>query len=205
MSLASLQNRRSHLMPPIDGRIDERNNPSDFMERAAQNRPVQANADGLLARSAQRDWDTYKQFYSGTIENLLGQLDSRDIVDSTQKRVDGMGERAQGMTRRDLSRSLAGLTPAQQKALERREGIMGATDATGQMNNARLQQRDVNQQRRSDLVSIATGASQMGSQGLGQAAGMQANRQMANANASAQNKAQLWQLGGSAALLMMGI
>lgn len=156
------------------------------------------NPDQALANTSMRDWQTYKNLYQPLIDDMISSANSRDIVEGAQDRIQGMGERTTDIRNRQMSRSLAGLTPAQREALERRGEFTTSQESDAAINNARIQQRDVNQNRRADLISTALGAAQQGSQGLSQAAGMQASRETANANASAAARNQNLGLGVSA-------
>lgn len=151
-----------------------------------------------LARTSERDYQTYKGTYQGLIDDLLGMADSTDIIEGAQERVDILGERTAGIQNRNDKRTLASLSPAQKAAIDKRSKFNTAQESTATMNNARVDQRTVNQNRRQELIATAMNASQSGAQGMGQAAGMSANREMAYRNAKTQHGNQM--LGTAATL-----
>jgi len=175
-------------------------NDMDLGVRGATTLRNVTDPDQTLSDVSMRDWRTYQDMYQPLIDDMIESANSRDIVEGAQDRIEGMGERTSEIRGRQASRSLASLTPAQRKALERRGSFTTAQESDAAINNARIQQRDTNQNRRAELISTALGAAQQGSQGLSQAAGMQASREMANANASASARNQ--NLGLATAALM---
>jgi hypothetical protein len=117
-----------------------------------------------------------------------------------QAREDQMRQNqiAQQVQQRNIERyGGAGLSNAQRQQQQRSLQLGGQLGLTGSLNNARIQQRQVNNALLNELIGIGQGVNQSSLSGLGDASAMAAQRAAAYKNAKAQHHSNMMGLGGA--------
>mgnify|MGYP001419737469 CR=1 FL=1 len=166
--------------------------------------PAVGDADASLSRITRRDWQTYVDEFLPFEMDLLDQVkNDTTLVDQAREDSARSATITQGIAERNKTRYGASLTPAQIQQANRtseRANTLGSIQA---VNNAQLQQKEVNTAVENQLINLAQGLQADSISGVTSAAQGQANREAANANAKAASKAQMYQ--GIASLGSMAI
>ena len=142
-----------------------------------------------------------KEFVIGAVRpferQLLGRLESTELVDQIPEDVAQQQEIAAGVARRDRERF--GFERSQALANEQARAVQrgGALNLAGGLNNARLQQDAINRQQLNQLVDFAGGINRSNLSSLGNAANLKTQRDNAYTAARAQAKAQRYGFIGS--------
>lgn len=154
--------------------------------------------DKISSRITREQWQHYLTQFDPLERNLVGEVNSRDIIDKTQSNLYKQNELADQSIRRNLDRFGLKMNGAQHDALERQRILGQAAGNTQAMSDAFITQRDRNMELGGDLMQLGRGVAGQGISGMSQAAGMQANRNSQNAQAKAANSAQRNQMLGGA-------
>lgn len=162
----------------------------------------QGSADKTAAHVAREEDRRYQDIYRPLNQELMEDLGQNKLIDAAQAEVAKLGP---------------GFTDAKQKArLKRQAGRQGMTlsadamrkiDDANQFNNAesavftldkaRINQRDYDDNLRSELINLGRGISRSGTNMLNEAANSEAARENANSQAKAANDAAKMQLAGT--------
>ena len=147
-------------------------------ERAAASSESSGSiAADTLAKISRDDLKNYLDTYGGMEEELLGDTDSRAMIDSA-KSSQVLGQQvSSGMQQRALSRYGASMTGAQQASHQRMSSLGNAASYTGAVNNSVLDQRDRNLGLKSGLTSMGKEQLSVALGGLSSAAGMESGRE----------------------------
>ena len=148
--------------------------------------------------------DYVKNFRDFEQELIEKATTDTSLIDYAKEDAATSAERTRAISKRNLSRYGAALTPAQQREMERSinrgttlGGIQGVSDA-------RIAQRDANQKLLGDLINIGQGVNRTSLAQLGSAAQDATARNNAYKQARASHKAQTAQaVGGLASMAIM--
>lgn len=168
--------------------------------------PSVSDPEATFAQITRQDYMDYINNFRDFEENLLGlteddSLRERAVADQqTQNRI------AQEVQQRNIERyGGAGLSNAQRQEQQRtlqRGGQLGVVNTS---NNARVQQRQINNALLNELIGIGQGVNQSSLSGLGDASAMAAQRAAAYKNAKAQHHSNMVGLGGAVIGAIFGI
>lgn len=159
------------------------------------------SADAIAGRVTRDQWSHYLEQFGPLESQLVSEVNSNDMVTGAVRDSSKQNAIAEQSFDRDKSRYGVNMTGVQGKQMERMRSLGDAANNTYAINNTRLEQRDRNISLGGDLMQIGRGVAGQGIDGLGQAAGMAAQRNAANAQAKAQASAQSNQMLGT----MVGI
>lgn len=172
--------------------------------------PEVTDPEKTYADITRSDYENYVRDFRGFEEGLLedAQTDT-SLIDKAGESAAKQTEIARGIQQRNIERyGGAGLTAVQRQEQEKAFNLGGATTTTGMLNNARIQQDQINRSTLADLINIGQGVNRSSLSGLGDASAMAANKRNAYNSAKAAHKSQMIGLGGSlasAALLAFAI
>jgi hypothetical protein len=168
--------------------------------------PQVKDPEATFAQITRQDYMDYINNFRDFEENLLGlteddSLRERAVADQqTQNKI------AQEVQQRNIERyGGAGLSNAQRQEQQRtlqRGGQLGVVNTS---NNARVQQRQINNALLNELIGIGQGVNQSSLSGLGDASAMAAQRAAAYKNAKAQHHSNMVGLGGAVIGAIFGI
>ena len=160
------------------------------------------SADAVAAAVTRDQWNHYLKQFAPLEEQLVGEINDNSLVLGAARDSAKQNAVAEQSFNRDMSRFGVNTTGVQAKQMARMRSLGDAANNTYAINNARLDQRDRNIALGGDLMQIGRGVAGQGISGLGDVAGMAAQRNAANAQAkaqaSAQNRANTTSLVGSA-------
>lgn len=146
--------------------------------------------DQTAARITREQWQHYLTQFDPLERQLVGEVNSRDLVDSTRAGLDRQHQVGGDSIRRNIERFGLNLNGAQRAQLTRQHEMGNAVNNTYAMSNAFINQRDRNMALGGDLMQLGRGVAGQGISGMSDAAGMQSQRDSANAQAKAQSSAQ---------------
>ena len=168
--------------------------------------PSVSDPEATFAQITRQDYMDYVNNFRDFEERLLSLRDDdslrqRAVADQkTQNRI------AQEVQQRNIERyGGAGLSNAQRQEQQRtlqRGGQLGVVNTS---NNARVQQRQINNALLNELIGIGQGVNQSSLSGLGDASAMAAQRAAAYKNAKAQHHSNMVGLGGAVIGAIFGI
>ena len=160
--------------------------------------PQVRDPEATFAGITRQDYNDYVKNFRDFELRLLGMteddsLRERAVADQeTQNRI------AREVSLRNQERyGGAGLSNAQRQQQQRNMQRSGQLGIANSSNNARVQQRQINNALLNELIGIGQGVNQNALSGLGDASGMAASRQAAYKNAKAQHYSNMMGLGGS--------
>lgn len=193
-------------MALYEGLYSERDYRRNAQNDYVSNLPSVSDPEATFAQITRQDYMDYINNFRGFEENLLGlteddSLRERAVADQqTQNRI------AQEVQQRNIERyGGAGLSNAQRQEQQRtlqRGGQLGVVNTS---NNARVQQRQINNALLNELIGIGQGVNQSSLSGLGDASAMAAQRAAAYKNAKAQHHSNMVGLGGAVIGALFGI
>lgn len=193
-------------MALYEGLYSERDHRRNAQNDYVSNLPSVSDPEATFAQITRQDYMDYINNFRGFEENLLGlteddSLRERAVADQqTQNRI------AQEVQQRNIERyGGAGLSNAQRQEQQRtlqRGGQLGVVNTS---NNARVQQRQINNALLNELIGIGQGVNQSSLSGLGDASAMAAQRAAAYKNAKAQHHSNMVGLGGAVIGALFGI
>ncbi len=164
------------------------------------NDPDQAFSDIL-----RQDYNDYIGNFREFEKRLLGMTDSTTLVDRTRENTQRQNEIASQVQARNLERyGGAGMSAAQRQQQERSAQRGGQLSLAGNVNNARVRQREINNALLQELVGIGQGINSSALSGLATGAQGEVARRGAYKNAKAQYRSSLIS-GGTAVLAAFGI
>lgn len=163
----------------------------------------------VQADITRQDFENYLKDFRGFEERLIAARDDTSLIEQSREDAIKQNRIAQEIQQRNVERyGGAGLSAAQRQEQQRALQRGGQLSLAGGLNNALVQQREINQRTLGDLINIGQGVNRSSLQGLGDASAMAANRQAAYKNAKAAHSSQMMQMGaglGSLALMAFGI
>ena len=193
-------------MALYEGLYDVRDYRSNSQNDYVSTLPSVREPEATFAQITRQDYMDYINNFRDFEENLLGlteddSLRERAVADQqTQNRI------AQEVQQRNIERyGGAGLSNAQRQEQQRtlqRGGQLGVVNTS---NNARVQQRQINNALLNELIGIGQGVNQSSLSGLGDASAMAAQRAAAYKNAKAQHHSNMVGLGGAVIGAIFGI
>lgn len=142
-------------------------------------------ADALVGLN-KRTFDNFEENYNPLIQDLIGRLNSNELVDNAKadsEQLLGRTTQAQGMSE---MQGLNRLTPAQRLAMKRRTEIRAKAQGDGNINNARIAQNDLNYENSRNLMQFAMGEQSSATNALAESAGLASSRDQAYKNGKAQ-------------------
>lgn len=170
--------------------------------------PEVRNPDKAYADLTRREYMDFVNNYGSFEDQAIrkAQTDT-SLIDQAQEDITGASALTANIQQRNIDRYGGQLTTAQQQQMEgalQRGNTLGGIQA---MNDARIQQKELNQSMLADLINIGQGVNRSSQSQLGQSAANETARKNAYQQAKAQSKAQTYstigQLGGAAIAIMM--
>jgi len=170
------------------------------------NLPNVKDPEATFAGITRQDYMSYVDNFRGFEEKLLGLTDDDSLRQRAVEDQKKQNEIATQVQQRNAERyGGAGLSNAQrqqQQATAQRGGQLGITNTS---NNARVQQREINNALINELIGIGQGVNQSSMAGLGDASAMSSQRAAAYKNAKAQHHSNMVGLGGALIGAALGI
>jgi hypothetical protein len=145
-------------------------------------------AENALVGLNSRSFNNYQQNYNPLIKDLIGRLNSTELVDDAKAESElllGRTTQAQNMSE---MQGLNRLTPAQRLAMKRRTEIRAKAQGDGNINNARIAQNDLNYDNSSNLMKFALQEQSSATDALANSAGLASSRDEAYKNGKAQTR-----------------
>lgn len=153
------------------------------------------SADKTLAANARAEDERYQELYRPVNQALMDELDENRLLTAAQDSVDdtyGTGytdTKTLARAKREAGRQGVTIDATSWKRVEREAELGNAEDITYSLSQARTDQRTYNDNLRQELINIGRGVATSGTNMLKDAANMETNRNITNANAAAQQKA----------------
>ena len=156
------------------------------------------NPDKVFADLLREDYDDYIKNFREFEKRLLGSTDDTTLIDRSRENAARQSEIAAGVQARNLERyGGAGLSQAQLQQQRRAAQRGGALSLANTVNNARVQQRAMNQAMLQELIGIGQGVNARALEGLGTAAQGEVQRRGAYKGAKANYASQMTNMGAS--------
>lgn len=156
------------------------------------------NPDKVFADLLREDYDDYIKNFREFEKRLLGSTDDTTLIDRSRENAAKQSEIAAGVQARNLERyGGAGLSQAQLQQQRRAAQRGGALSLANTVNNARVQQRAMNQAMLQELIGIGQGVNARALEGLGTAAQGEVQRRGAYKANKAQYASQMTNMGAS--------
>jgi hypothetical protein len=173
---------------------------------SVSNLPTVSDPEATFAAITRQDYDDYINNFRGFEEKLLKLTDDDSLIKQAREDQTRQNQIAQQVQQRNIERyGGAGLSNAQRQEQQRTLQRGGQLGLTNSLNNARVQQRTVNDALLNELIGIGQGVNQSSLSGLGDASAMAANRASAYKNAKAQHHGNMVGLGVTALGALFGI
>lgn len=169
------------------------------------NLPIVDDPEKALNAITTRDYNRYIDNFRGFEERLLESRNSTKLIDQAREDSVTQARIAKESSARNRERyGGAGLSAAQRQE-QTRAFQRGTSLATADnINNARIQQREVNQATMADLMNIGQGVNRNSLGMLQDAAGMQQNRYQAYKNARSNYSSQMKGMGSQIGSALLG-
>ena len=152
----------------------------------------------VYAQMTRNDYDQYLRDFRPFEEALLQARNDTSLIDQAREDVQTQRRIAGEVQTRNLERyGGAGLSNAQRQQQQRSLQRGGQLGMVNTVNNARIQQRQINNALLNELIGIGQGVNQNSLSGLGDASAMAANRAAAYKNAKAQHHSNMVGLGAA--------
>lgn len=198
-----MSNSLSQLYGGISTQEDyRRNSRQDYVSNLPQVKDPEATFAGIT----RQDYMDYVDNFRAFEERLLSQTDDTSLIDQARQDAPRQTEIAKGVQKRNLERyGGGGISAAQRQEQQRAIQRSGQLNLAGGVNNARIQQREVNSALLNELIGIGQGVNQSSLSGLGDASAMSAQRAAAYKNAKAQHHSNMVGLGGAVVGAIFGI
>ena len=165
--------------------------------------PAVSDPDATYSDVVEGQYEQYVSNFRDFENALIASRDSTDLIDAAREDTPQQIALAEGIAKRNRERYGYRPTAVEAQEMERATQRGGALNLAGNVNNARLAQRDANQRLLSDLINIGQGVNRSSLSGLGSAAQNAASRQQAYQNDKAAYKQQsagfLGRIGGAIA------
>ena len=160
--------------------------------------PSVTNPEDTFAQITRQDYMDFIDNFRDFEEKLLKATDDTSLMDKAREDQVRQNQIAQQIQQRNIERyGGAGLSNAQRQQQQRNLQLGGQLGLTNSLNNARIQQREINNATLNELIGIGQGVNQSSLSGLGDASAMAAQRAAAYKNAKAQHHSNMVGLGGS--------
>ena len=170
----------------------------DYSQYQSGNLAEVSDPESVYANMAKSDYDNYMKDFRGFEERLLAARDDTSLIDQARIDAPKQAEINKGIQQRNISRyGGGGLSNAQRSEQGRQMQRSGKLSLAGGVNNARINQREVNQATMADLIKIGQGVNRNALSQMGDAAGMASARQQAYKNAKAQHSSSMTSMGAS--------
>jgi len=171
--------------------------------------PEVTDPEKSFADITRSDYENYVRDFRQFEEDLIDAKDDTSLIDQASVDAQNQARIAREIQQRNIERyGGAGLTAVQRQEQAKALSLGASTNLSGMLNNARIQQDQLNRSTLADLINIGQGVNRTAISGLGDASAMAANKKSAYNNAKAAHKSQMIGLGGSlasAALLAFAI
>jgi hypothetical protein len=192
------------LFPQLEGMV--KNAQAAASGNYVSNLPEVNDPEKVYADLTRRDYESYVRDFRAFEERLIASKDDTSLIDKAREDAAKQSRISSEIQQRNLERyGGAGLSVVQrqeqQRALQRGQQL----NLAGGLNNALIQQREINQRTLADLINIGQGVNRSALSGLGDASAMAAQRAAAYKNAKAQHNNNMVSLGTTAALAFFGI
>lgn len=179
-----------------------RNAQNDYVS----NLPSVSDPEATFAGITRQDYMDYVNNFRGFEENLLNLTEDEGLMQRAREDQKTQNRIAQEVQQRNLERyGGGGMSAAQRQQQQRTLQRGGQLAMANTSNNARVQQRQINNALLNELIGIGQGVNQSSLSGLGDASAMQAQRQAAYKNAKAQHHSNMVGLGGAVIGAIFGI
>ena len=170
------------------------------------NLPAVSNPEETFAQITRQDYMDFVDNFRDFEEKLLKATDDTSLMDQAREDQIRQNQIAQQVQQRNIERyGGAGLSNAQRQQQQRNLQLGGQLGLTNSLNNARVQQRQINNALLNELIGIGQGVNQSSLSGLGDASAMAAQRAAAYKNAKAQHHSNMVGLGGAVIGAIFGI
>lgn len=162
------------------------------------NLPEVSDPEAVYSNLNKRDYDNYMRDYRGFEERLIAARDDTSLIDQARTDAPKQAQIAKDIQQRNIERyGGAGLSNAQKSEQGRDMQRGGQLSIAGGVNNARINQREVNQSTMADLINIGQGLNKNALGMLGDSAQMAAGRQEAYKNAKSQYSSSMKGMGAN--------
>lgn len=184
--------------PRITGVTSPATNTSGF---SASQLPNVSDPEQTMANISRNQYEWYRQNFDNFEQGLLDRASNdTSLIDNARENAE-IGDRVgRDVAARNASRYGVALTGAQKNAQQRGFSLTNALNTTDALNNATLQQTDLNEGLRSGLINIGQGLNAESMSNLSSAAASQSQRENAyenaRTNASNQQRSTLTSLAG---------
>ena len=156
------------------------------------------NPDKAFAGMLRQDYNDYIANFRQYEDKLLGMTDDTTLIDRSRENAEKQAEIAAGVQSRNLERyGGGGLSGAQLQEQQRSAQRGNQLSLAGTVNNARVQQREMNQALLQELIGIGQGVNARSLEGLGTAAQGAVARRGAYKQAKANYSSQMTNMGAS--------
>lgn len=156
------------------------------------------NPDKAFAGILRQDYNDYIANFRNFENRLLGMTDDTTLVDRSRDNAAKQTEIAAGVQQRNLERYGGGGLSAAQLQEQQRSAQRGSQlSMANTVNNARVQQRELNQALLQELIGIGQGVNARALEGLGTAAQGAVARRGAYKQAKANYASQMTNMGAS--------
>ena len=191
----------------MEGILVDRNNSRRGEDQySVSNLPSVDNPEETFANITRGDYEDYLKNFRSFEEQLLALTNDTSLIDQAREDAPKQAKMSADIQKRNIERyGGAGLSNAQ-KQEQQRAGQRGASlNLAGNVNNARIEQRSVNDALLKELISVGQGVNQNALSGLGDASAMSAQRAAAYKNAKSQHHNNMVGLGGAVLGAIFGI
>jgi hypothetical protein len=171
-----------------------RNSQNDYVS----NLPSVSDPEATYAQITRQDYMDYINNFRGFEETLLGLTEDDGLTQRAREDQKTQNRIAQEVQQRNLERyGGGGMSAAQRQQQQRTLQRGGQLAMANTSNNARIQQRQINNALLNELIGIGQGVNQSSLSGLGDASAMAAQRAAAYKGAKAQHHSNMVGLGAA--------
>lgn len=165
-----------------------------LLDQATRQGPAAAeSADKIFANISRQQYDDFIKNFGGFEDTLISRSQNdTSLVDQAKLDTTKATAITKGVADRNASRYGIGLMPDQLKARDgalQRQSALGGSDA---INNARVAQKDLNNNLLDGLIDVGNGVQQAAMGQLSTAATSEVSRKNAYTQAKAQSQANTW-------------
>ena len=171
--------------------------PTSSQNYSSRNLPHVSDPDKAFANVALRQHEFLVREFRPFEQALIAGKDDTSLIDAVPEETETQARIAREIDERNRSRYGYNRTAVEQREVGREAQRTGNIMLAGGLNNARLAQRERNQNLLAQLVNIGQGLNRGSLGQMGSAAEMAINRKNAYTQAKAQSKAQRWGFLGS--------
>lgn len=136
------------------------------------------------------DWDKFVGGYSPLLEAQQASINDNSLVGRAESDAGAVTERAAGIQSRALARRGISIGGAQASMMQKAQGLAAATTTANNINNARLEQRDRNEQTAADIANFGADVRNQAMDNMLNGAGIASSRAANNRAAAASNRQQ---------------